>query len=75
MAGDGRGGVFLERNPFKGYKLPKEKNPLRVVLTDDEHEGHLKPPIDVCGHRKQRLVLVIREHDTKPFFSRRSIVG
>ena len=32
VAGDGRGGVFLQTNPLKGFKLPKEKNPLRVVL-------------------------------------------
>ena len=42
LAGDGRGGVLLERNPCKGYRLPKEKNPRRVVLTDVEYRALLK---------------------------------
>ena len=41
MAGDGRGDVLLERNPFKGYRAPKEKNPIREVLTDQEYEALL----------------------------------
>ena len=31
MAGDGCGGVLLERDPLKGFKLPKAKNPLFQV--------------------------------------------
>ena len=41
MTGDGRGGVLLERNPFKGYKVPKEKNPLRVRLSGEEYDALL----------------------------------
>jgi integrase len=41
-AGDGRGGVLLDRNPFKGYRVPKEKNPRRVVLTDEEYRALLE---------------------------------
>jgi integrase len=41
MAGDGQGGVLLERNPLKGYKAPKEKNPLRVKLSDEEYKALL----------------------------------
>lgn len=41
MAGDGRGGILLNRNPFKGYKVPKEKNPRRVVATQAEYEALL----------------------------------
>jgi integrase len=52
MAGDGRGGVLLERNPFKGYPLPKEKNPRRVVITDGEYRAMLQvaPTIDWRFH-------------------------
>ncbi len=41
VAGDGRGGVLLDRNPFKGFKVPKEKNPRRVTITDDEYKALL----------------------------------
>jgi len=41
MAGDGRAGVLLERNPFKGYKAPKEKNPRRVSISNDEYRAML----------------------------------
>jgi len=40
-AGDGHGGFLLDRNPMKGYKLPKEKNPRRVVLSDEEYSALL----------------------------------
>lgn len=41
MAGDGRAGVLLDRNPFKGYKAPKEKNPRRVSISNDEYRAML----------------------------------
>jgi len=31
----------LERNPLKGYKVPKEKSPLRVKLSDEEYQALL----------------------------------
>ena len=40
-AGDGRGGFLMDRNPMKGYKLPREKNPRRVVIADDEYSALL----------------------------------
>jgi integrase len=40
-AGDGRGGFLLDRNPMKGYKLPREKNPRRVMITDEEYSALL----------------------------------
>ena len=40
-AEDGRGGVLLERNPLKGFKLPREKNPVRVVLAEGEYRSML----------------------------------
>lgn len=41
VAGDGRGGVLLDRNPFKGFKVPKEKNPRRVTISDEEYRALL----------------------------------
>jgi integrase len=38
VAGDGRGGTLLSRNPVKGLKMPREKNPRRVVLSDSEYQ-------------------------------------
>ena len=38
-AGDGLGAFLLDRNPMKGYKLPREKNPRRVVNTDEEYSA------------------------------------
>ena len=43
----GRGGVLLERNPFRGYRLPREKNPRRVVLAHREYEALLRVATDV----------------------------
>lgn len=60
-AGDGRGGVLLERNPLKGFRPPKEKNPLRVVLTDDEY-GALLRVADQVGWRFR--VALILAHET-----------
>ena len=56
-AGDGRGGVLLERNPLKGFKPPKEKNPLRVVLTDDEYEALLRVADQVDWRFRVALIL------------------
>ena len=39
---DERGRLLLERNPLKGLRKPREKNPARVVLTDDEYRAFLK---------------------------------
>jgi len=61
MADDGRGGVLLERNPFKGYPLPKEKNPLRVVLEEKEYQELLR----VSGKVDWRFrVALILAHET-----------
>ena len=37
MAGDGRGGVLLERNPLKGLDVPEETSPKRPRLTADDY--------------------------------------
>ena len=57
MAGDGQGDVLLERNPFKGYRLPREKNPLRVVLTEVEYEALLAVSAGVDWRFQVALVL------------------
>ena len=38
---DEQGKLLLESNPLKGLKKPKEKNPNRVVLTEDEYRALL----------------------------------
>jgi integrase len=61
MADDGRGGVLLERNPFKGYSLPKEKNPLRVVLEEKEYRELLRVSGEVDWRFRVALILA---HET-----------
>ncbi len=39
---DERGRPLLDRNPLKGFRKPTEKNPRRVVLTEDEYRALLK---------------------------------
>ncbi|MDE2804806.1 MAG: site-specific integrase [Gemmatimonadota bacterium] len=38
---DERGRLLLERNPLRGLRTPKEKNPTRVVLDEDEYQALL----------------------------------
>ena len=61
LAGDGRGGVLLERDPLKGFKLPKEKNPLRLALSDEEYQALLAISSKVDWRFRVALVLA---HDT-----------
>lgn len=37
VAGRGSAGAFLARNPCKGFPRPKEKNPKRPMLTDEQY--------------------------------------
>ncbi len=61
MAGDGHGGVLLERDPLKGYRLPKEKNPRRITLTAHEYSVLL----GVAGEVDWRFrVALILAHET-----------
>jgi len=39
---DDRGRLLLDRNPLKGLKKPTERNPNRVILTEDEYQAMLK---------------------------------
>ncbi len=36
-----RGRLLLDRNPLKGLKMPTEKNPRRVVLSEEEYQALL----------------------------------
>jgi len=47
-AGDGKGGVLLERDPLAGLKLPREKNTRRPTLSHDEYQSLLavSPEVD-----------------------------
>ncbi|MDE0650088.1 MAG: tyrosine-type recombinase/integrase [Gammaproteobacteria bacterium] len=58
---DEEGRLLLEFNPLRGLKVPQEKNPTRVVLTDEEYEALLRvsPRVDW----RFRVALVIA-HET-----------
>ena len=58
---DERGRPLLGSNPLKGLRLPKEKNPLRVVLSEEEYQALLKvsPRVDWRFH-----VALVIAHET-----------
>ena len=58
---DERGRLLLDRNPLKGLKMPTEKNPLRVVLSDEEYRALLKVSREVDWRFHVALVLA---HET-----------
>ena len=58
---DERGRLLLDRNPLKGLRKPREKNPARVVLTEDEYRALLKVSRQV-GWRF--LVALVLAHET-----------
>ena len=58
---DEEGRLLLESNPLRGLKLPKEKNPARVLLTDAEYEALLKVAGDIDWRFRVALVLA---HET-----------
>lgn len=39
IAGDGNGGVLLERNPFKGFALPQEESPRRPMVSEQQYQS------------------------------------
>ena len=58
---DEQGKLLLESNPLKGLKKPKEKNPNRVVLTEDEYRALL----GVSGQVGWRFhVALVLAHET-----------
>ncbi len=58
---DERGRLLLDRNPLRGLKTPKEKNPTRVVLAEDEYQALLKVSRKVDWRFHVALVLA---HET-----------
>ena len=58
---DEQGRLFLDRNPLKGLRKPTEKNPTRVVLTEDEYRALLKVSSRVDWRFRVALVLA---HET-----------
>ena len=58
---DEQGNLLLDRNPLKGLRKPREKNPNRVVLTEDEYRALLKASRKVGWRFHVALVLA---HET-----------
>ena len=58
---DEQGRLFLQSNPLRGLKVPKEKNPRRVVLTQAEYEALLRVAGEVDWRFRAALVLA---HET-----------
>jgi integrase len=58
---DERGRLLLASNPLKGLKTPVEKNPTRVVLSDEEYRALLKVSRRVDWRFRVALVLA---HET-----------
>ena len=56
-SGDEEGRFLLESNPLRDLKLPKEKNPGRVVLTQAEYEALLRVAGEVDWRFRVALVL------------------
>ena len=58
---DERGRLLLESNPLRGLKMPMEKNPTRVVLSEQEYQALLKVSHQVDWRFHVALVLA---HET-----------
>ena len=58
---DEQGRLLLGSNPLRGLKAPKQKNPLRVVLADQEYRALLKVSSRVDWRFRVALVLA---HET-----------
>ncbi len=58
---DEQGNLLLDSNPLKGLRKPREKNPNRVVLTEDEYRALLKVSRQVGWRFHVALVLA---HET-----------
>ena len=58
---DEEGRLLLESNPLRGLKTPKEKNPVRVVVSEEEYQALLKVSRQVGWRFHAALVLA---HET-----------
>lgn len=61
LSGDGRGSPLLERNPLKGLGVPKEENPRRPLLTEEQYRKLRAIASDIDPHFELALVLA---HET-----------
>lgn len=60
-AGDGNGNYLLERNPLRGFPIPREENPSRPTMTRERYEAMLK----VAGAVDWRFyVALVLAHET-----------
>ena len=46
QAGNGKGGFLLDRNPLKGLPVPREENPRRALLAEDQYQRILAAAAD-----------------------------
>ncbi len=58
---DERGCLLLDRNPLKGLRKPREKNPTRVVLDEEEYQALLRVSRRINWRFRVALVLA---HET-----------
>ena len=58
---DEQGRLLLDSNPLKGLKAPKEKNPVRVVLAEEEYQVLLKVSCQIDWRFRVALVVA---HET-----------
>ena len=58
---DEQGALLLDANPLRGLKPPTEKNPTRVLLTEDEYEALLQVSLEMDWRFYVALVLA---HET-----------
>jgi len=58
---DAEGRLLLESNPLRGLKVPKEKNPTRVVLTEAEYGALLQASLTMDWRFRVALVIA---HET-----------
>ena len=58
---DEAGGLLLDANPLKGLRVPREKNPTRVVLSQAEYEALLRVSARIDWRFRVALVLA---HET-----------
>ena len=58
---DEEGRLLLDSNPLRGLKAPTEKNPTRVVLTQEEYEALLKASASMDWRFRVALVIA---HET-----------
>ena len=58
---DEEGGLLLDSNPLKGLRVPQEKNPTRVVLSQAEYEALLRVSAKIGWRFRVALVLA---HET-----------